>query len=72
MHSHYISVAGGEACDKAFIGITLAQLIIHYTFPATKLVVTSVLFAHTMVSSHRIRHDAGFTHPYACVPVYIA
>ena len=36
MHSHYISVANGEACDKAFLGITLAQLNFFCAF-STKL-----------------------------------
>ena len=33
MHSHYISVAGGETCDKAFLFvITLAQLNLIYMY----------------------------------------
>ena len=52
---------------------TLVQLIILYAFPTKlyHLLWLQFLFAHTMVSSHRIRHDAGFTYPYACVPVYV-
>ena len=52
MHSQYISVASGEARDKAFLGITLAQLISLCAFPTKLYHLLCSFYLHTQWSAH--------------------
>ena len=67
MHSHYISVAGGEACNKAFLFfITLAQVFTLFICMPLQLSGFSFFFP-TECLAHRAHPNAG---SHTLMPVY--